>query len=83
MCVGHVETGILLTQNSLVFPGIDHFFGATEREVTQAYPYPLMPVHHFNKAAGALKVGGFSLETHSLGNRFRACVLFFNVFGVP
>ena len=48
-CIGHVETGILLSQNSLVLPGIDHFFGATEREVTEAYPYPLMPVHHFNK----------------------------------
>lgn len=47
--ISHVETGILLTQNSWVFPGIDHFFGATEREVTEAYPYPLMPVHHFNK----------------------------------
>ena len=45
----HVQTGILLNHNSLVFPGIDRMFIATEREIDHKYPYPIMPAHFINK----------------------------------
>ena len=42
--ISHVQTGILLSHYAVVFPGIDHFFAATEREVNESYPYPILPV---------------------------------------
>lgn len=42
--ISHVQTGILLSHNAVVFPGIDHFFAATEREINESYPYPILPV---------------------------------------
>lgn len=49
--VSHVETGILLNHNAMVFPGIDHLFQATEKEIHARYPYPIMPVHFMDKKA--------------------------------
>ena len=47
--ISHVETGIFLNYNALVFPGIDELFKAAEREITREYPYPIMPAHFLNK----------------------------------
>ena len=47
--ISHVQTGIMLSPSSLVFPGIDHFFGAAEREIHSAYPYPILPVHYVER----------------------------------
>eukprot|EP00438_Fugacium_kawagutii_P003182 Skav218027 [mRNA] locus=scaffold214:103282:115607:- [translate_table: standard] len=47
--ISHVQTGILLGHGALVFPGIDRFFSATEREITASYPYPILPVHSREK----------------------------------
>ena len=49
--VSHVQTGILLNYNALVFPGIDRLFQATESEIHSGYPYPIMPVHFMDKKA--------------------------------
>ena len=47
--ISRVQTGILVPFNALVFPGVDRLFAAAEREITEQYPYPIMPVHFLNR----------------------------------
>jgi len=45
MIGARVLTGIQVDLDQVVFAGMDKVFQATRREVTQLYPYPILPVH--------------------------------------
>ena len=47
--ISHVQTGILLSYGALVFPGIDRFFAAAEREIHALYPYPILTASYFER----------------------------------
>ena len=47
--ISHVQTGILLSHGALVFPGIDRFFAAAEREIEASYPYPILSASYLER----------------------------------
>ena len=51
--LSRTETGIFLSHDSLVLPGIDKLFGTIEAEVAGEHPWPLMPTHFLDLKEGA------------------------------
>ncbi|CAE8715386.1 unnamed protein product, partial [Polarella glacialis] len=51
MIGARVIVGIELDLDQIVAPGIDVVFSATRKEVTQHYPFPIMPVHWMSRDA--------------------------------
>jgi len=49
MLVSKVRTGIQQDSDQFVARGIDRMFTRTEQEVTEEYPYPILPVHWLSK----------------------------------
>ncbi|CAE7390125.1 yqeH, partial [Symbiodinium necroappetens] len=47
--LSRVETGIFLSHDSLILPGIDRLYGTIASEVTEDHPWPIMPVHFLDK----------------------------------
>eukprot|EP00439_Symbiodinium_sp_Y106_P060476 s1975_g8.t4 len=47
--LSRVETGIFLSHDSLILPGIDRLYGTIVSEVTEDHPWPIMPVHFLDK----------------------------------
>lgn len=45
MLLARAKTVIMLDSDQFVAPGVDALFGRTEEEITQAYPFPILPVH--------------------------------------
>jgi len=45
MLLARARTTVMLDSDQFVAPGVDAIFGRTEEEVTQAYPFPILPVH--------------------------------------
>uniref|UniRef100_A0A7S4V1A1 Uncharacterized protein n=1 Tax=Alexandrium monilatum TaxID=311494 RepID=A0A7S4V1A1_9DINO len=45
MIGARIHAGIQADLDQVVFAGMDSFFNATRREITEQYPYPIMPVH--------------------------------------
>lgn len=51
MLISRVRTGVQLDSDQFVAPGVDYMFNMTEREITEAYPVPILPVHYFSRRA--------------------------------
>jgi len=49
MMLAQVRTGIQLDADQFVYRGIDNMFKRTAEEVTQEYPYPILPVHWMSR----------------------------------
>ena len=49
--LARVETGIFLSHDSLVLPGIDQLFRTLDAEVTPEHPWPILPAHFLDKTA--------------------------------
>lgn len=49
MISARVAVGIQLDTDQLVAPGIDQLFEGTRREITEHYPWPMMPVHWMSR----------------------------------
>merc|ERR1719487_3233296 len=49
MILSRVRTGIQLDADHFVVPGVDNLFQRTQEEVTESYPFPIMPVHWMSR----------------------------------
>lgn len=49
MMLAQVRTGIAVDSDMFVFRGFDSMFRRTKAEVTEAYPYPILPVHWMSR----------------------------------
>lgn len=49
MILAQVRTGIQVDSDTALIRDCEHFFRRTREEVTEAYPYPILPVHWASK----------------------------------
>lgn len=51
MIAARVVSGIELDTDQIIFAGMDTMFASSRREITEHYPYPILPVHWFSRDA--------------------------------
>lgn len=49
MTFARVRTGMVLDADQFVVRGVDNLFDRTKEEVTEKYPYPILPVHWMSR----------------------------------